>query len=98
MEIGWSYTGSKTPELVYQSQESEHRYRRAAQTLEEITEALGARLPREDDEGRTRADIHADIDEVEFPDPVNNEWLGVSPVRWPGGMAWLWATAGEVPS
>lgn len=73
MEIGWSDTGSKTPELVYQSQESEHRYRRAAQTFEEITEALGARLPREDDEGRTRADIHADIDEVMEADDM--DWV-----------------------
>lgn len=68
--LGW-VPGSRTPELVYQSRDSEQRYRRAAETREEVTEALGARVPCEDDDGRTRADIRAEMDEAMEADDMD---------------------------
>lgn len=61
--MGW-VPGSRVPELIYQNRNSEQRYRRAAETREEVTEVLGMRVPGEGDDGRTRDAIRADIDEA----------------------------------
>lgn len=56
--------GSRVPELAYQNRDSEQRHQRAAETRVEVTEPLGGPLPGDDDGGRTRADVRAEIDEA----------------------------------
>lgn len=62
--LGW-VPGSRTPELVYKSRDSEKRYQRAAETREEVTEDLGASLSTSEvGEDRTRAEVRADLEEA----------------------------------